>query len=168
MTTDHISDSTMTAIGTAVERGRAGDIDRARADLTDLWTGIGPTGDALHRCTLAHHLADLQPDPAQALIWDIRALDAADALTDARLRRHHDGLRIAGFQPSLRLNIADNLRRLGSFDAAADHLAAARQHIDALPDDAYGRGIRQAIEDSAEMVAARSTEHRDSAPGVTT
>ncbi|MEU6564965.1 hypothetical protein [Nocardia nova] len=166
-TTPPSGDPTMAAITAAVERGRAGEIDRARVDLTELWAAIGPSGDAFHRCTLAHFLADLQPDPAQALVWDIRALDAAEALTDARVRDHHDDLRIAGFHPSLRLNIADNFRRLGSFDAAADQLEAARQQLGALSDDAYGRGIRQAIDDSADMIARRCTARRESAPGVT-
>ncbi|AHH21689.1 hypothetical protein NONO_c69240 [Nocardia nova SH22a] len=166
-TTPPSGDPTMAAITAAVERGQAGEIDRARGDLTELWTTIGPAGDAFHRCTLAHFLADLQPDPAQALVWDIRALDAAETLTDARVRDYHDDLRIAGFHPSLRLNIADNFRRLGSFDAAADQLEAARQQLGALADDAYGRGIRQAIDDSADMIARRSTARRESAPGVT-
>ncbi len=172
MTTDPTStgqaaDSVMTAIGAAVDHGRAGDIDRARTELAQLWTVIGPAGDALHRCTLAHHLADLQPDPARALVWDTRALDAADTLTDDRVQRHHDGLRVAGFYPSLHLNLADDFRRLGSFDPAAEHLAAARSHIDALPDDDYGRGIRRAVDEVAKLVAGQSTERRASAPGIT-
>ncbi|NKY85070.1 hypothetical protein [Nocardia veterana] len=165
-TADPGTDPTMAAIGAAVESGHRGDIDRARSELAHLWTTIGPAGDPLHRCTLAHHLADLHADPAQALVWDIRALDAADALTDARVHRHHEGLSVAGFYPSLHLNLADDYRLLGSFGAAADHIAAARERLDALPEGGYGRLIRRATEEVGELIEARSTRRRPSAPGV--
>ncbi|MEU7374360.1 hypothetical protein, partial [Streptomyces albidoflavus] len=116
------ADPTMEAIGRAVVAGRGGDIRAVRHQLLRLWSETGVTGDPLHRCSLAHHLADLHDDPAQALAWDVRALDAADAVTEQRVQEHHAGLHIAGFYPSLHLNLADNYRRLGSFDAAAEHL----------------------------------------------
>lgn len=115
----------MDAIGTAVLRGREGDTGSARRDLLDIWFEIGAAGDPFHRCTLAHYLADLHESPAESLIWDVRALDAADALSDERAQRYHAGLRVAGFYPSLHLNIADDLRRLGAFGAAAEHLDRA-------------------------------------------
>ena len=143
----------------------AGDTDGPRATLENLWGEITAAGDALHRCTLAHHLADMYDDPARSLMWDVRALDAADALTDRRARDHHASLSVAGFYPSLHLNLADNLRRLGSFDAAAEHLTAARERVSALPDDDYGQLIRAAIDGVGEAVERRSTEPRPSAPG---
>ncbi|WP_416563494.1 hypothetical protein [Nocardia testacea] len=165
-TTGQLSpDATMNAITAAVTLGRSGDSAAARERLLELWRGIGVTGDPFHRCTLAHYLADLHDDPAQALVWDIRALDAADALTDNRVQRHHASLRVAGFYPSLHLNLADNFRRLGSWDAAAEQLAAARERLDALSDDAYGAMIRTALDEVADAVTRRSTERRPSAPG---
>ncbi|MGW5384712.1 hypothetical protein [Nocardia sp. NPDC003963] len=158
-------DTTMNAITAAVTLGRSGDTTTARERLLEIWRGIGVTGDPLHRCTLAHYLADLYDDPAQALAWDIRALDAADALTDDRAQRHHANLRVTGFYPSLHLNLADNYRRLGSWDAATERLAAARERLDALADDAYGTMIRTALDEVAEAVARRSTTPRPSAPG---
>ncbi|WP_063037308.1 hypothetical protein [Nocardia grenadensis] len=164
-TTDQLSsDATMNAITAAVTLGRSGDTAAARERLRELWHGIGVTGDPLHRCTLAHYLADLYDDPAQALAWDIRALDAADALSDDRVQRHHANLQVAGFYPSLHLNLADNYRCLGSWDAAAERLAAARERLDALPDDAYGAMIRAALDEVADAVTRRSTERRPSAP----
>ncbi|AEW99542.1 hypothetical protein SCATT_p13490 (plasmid) [Streptantibioticus cattleyicolor NRRL 8057 = DSM 46488] len=127
------ADPTMDAIGRAVAEGRAGDAASARRQLLELWAETGVTGDPLHRCTLAHHLADFYPHPARALVWDVRALDAADAVTDQRVQAHHAGLRIAGFSPSLHLNLADDHRRLGSFDAAAEHVEAAEAHAPAFP-----------------------------------
>lgn len=159
-----MTDPTMDAITDAVTVGRGGDADTARARLLALWDRIGPTGDALHRCTLAHYLADLHPDAAQALIWDVRALDAAAALTDDRAQQHHASLAVAGFLPSLHLNIADNLRRLGSFDAARDHITAGRAHTHALHDDEYGAMIRRALTEVGQAIDDRSTELRPTAP----
>ncbi|MFJ9060274.1 hypothetical protein [Streptomyces sp. NPDC102409] len=160
-------DPTMEAIGRALTAGRAGDVTSARTDLLDLWSSIGVAGDPLHRCTLAHHMADLHEDPAQALAWDVRALDAADALTDQRVQDHHAGLHIAGFYPSLHLNIADNYRRLGSFDAAAEHIRAAEAHAPSLPEGPYGDLLRTAMREVAEALTRRDTTRRASAPGPT-
>ncbi|WP_040791914.1 hypothetical protein [Nocardia paucivorans] len=158
-------DPTMNAITAAVMLGRKGDTAAARIRLLALWEEIGVLGDPLHRCTLAHYLADLYDDPAQALGWDIRALDAADAITDDRVQRHHAGLHIAGFYPSLHLNLADNYRRLGSWEAAEEQITAARQRIHALSDDEYGAMIRRAVAEVADAIAERSTARRASAPG---
>ncbi|MGW7521456.1 hypothetical protein ACWGJ2_38410 [Streptomyces sp. NPDC054796] len=158
----------MEAIGRAVAEGRAGDAAGARDRLLALWTSIGVTGDALHRCTLAHYLADLYEDPAQALTWDVRALDAAEAVTERRVQDHHAGLRVAAFYPSLHLNLADNYRRLGSFAAATAHVEQAERHAPHLPRDAYGDLIRTALREVAEAIARRDTARRASAPGPTT
>ncbi len=52
-------DPTMEAIGQAVTEGRTGNTLSARQKLLNLWSAIGVTGDPLHRCSLAHYLADL-------------------------------------------------------------------------------------------------------------
>lgn len=158
-------DHAMEAIAQAVTSGRGGDVESARRDLLAIWERTGVLGDALHRCTLAHYLADLYDDPARALMWDVRALDAADALTDERAQAHHASLEVAGFYPSLHLNIADNLRRLGAFDAASEHIGAAHRYASDLPDDAYGNGIRSALRGVADDISRQSTERRPSAPG---
>lgn len=158
-------DPTMDAIARAVAEGKAGRAASARRTLLDLWSAIGVTGDPLHRCTLAHHLADLHEHPAEALVWDVRALDAADALTDRRAGRHHAGLRAAGFYPSLHLNLAEDHRRLASFAAAREHIDAAAEGLVHLPDDGYGSLLRTAVREVAEAVADRSTTRRPSAPG---
>ncbi|WP_030184621.1 hypothetical protein [Streptomyces sp. NRRL S-813] len=158
-------DPTMEAIGHTVAEGRAGDSASARQKLLSLWSAIGVTGDPLHRCSLAHYLADLYEDPAQALAWDIRALDAADAVTEQRVQEHHTSLHIAGFYPSLHLNLADNYRRLGSFEAATEHINAARAQAPELPQDPYGDLLRSAIQEVAEAIAGRDRTRRASAPG---
>ncbi|MFT2016802.1 hypothetical protein ACMA1D_13285 [Streptomyces sp. 796.1] len=74
-------DAVLTRIGQAVMLHRGGDREEARNRLAALWQEVGPDGDSLHRCTLAHYLADTQDDPADELAWDLRALAAADKLT---------------------------------------------------------------------------------------
>lgn len=160
-------DPTMEAIGQAVTEGRTGNTLSARQKLLNLWSTIGVTGDPLHRCSLAHYLADLYEDPAQALAWDVRALDAADAITEQRVQEHHASLHIAGFYPSLHLNLADNYRRLGSFDAATEHINAAKEHAPNLCQDAYGAFLRTALDEVAEAIARGDTTKRPSAPGPT-
>jgi len=155
----------MEAIGAAVVLGHEGDTESARRDLLAIWSRVGAAGDPYHRCTLAHYLADLYESPAEALVWDVRALDAADALTDERAQQHHAHLQVAGFYPSLHLNIADNLRRLGAFGAAAEHVDDAARHAPALADDAYGDMLRTAISEVRQAIADRDTERRASAPG---
>ncbi|MFE9787209.1 hypothetical protein ACFYO7_17680 [Nocardia salmonicida] len=154
------ADPIMTRIIQGVSDFRTGDPDRARTTLLEVWADIGPAGDPLHRCTLAHYLADTYDDPAEALVWDVRALDAADTLTDTRLNDHHAGLQVAGFYPSLHLNLADNFRRLGAFPAATRHLEAARERLDILPDDDYGALIRGACTGVAAAIAAEDTTRR--------
>ncbi|TCJ95455.1 hypothetical protein [Nocardia alba] len=154
------ADPIMDRITQGVTDFRTGGADRARTTLLQVWADIGPVGDPLHRCTLAHYLADVYDDPAEALVWDIRALDAADVLTDTRLDDHHAGLRVAGFYPSLHLNLADNFRRLGSFPAATQHIEAARERLDTLPDDDYGALIRKALTEVAAAIAAGDTTRR--------
>jgi hypothetical protein len=154
------TDPTMAAIMQAVSSGRAGDESTARATLIDLWQSIGPHGDPLHRCTLAHYLADLYDDAAEALTWDIRALDAADGLSNDRAGEYHASLDVRGFYPSLHLNLADNYRRLGSFEAAQREIDAARSCLDVLSDDAYGAIVRDGVTGVAAAIEARSTERR--------
>lgn len=161
------ADPMMEAIGTAVTEGRSGDIAGARRQLLNLWNEIGIGGDPLHRCTLAHYLADLYDDPARALAWDVRALDAADVIADQRVQEHDAGLHIAGFYPSLHLNLADNYRKLGSFEAAREHIECAGERSSALAADSYGDLIREAIDEVATAIENQDTAVRASAPSAT-
>jgi hypothetical protein len=99
----------------------------------------------LHVVTLAHYMADVQTDPAEELRWDLRALAAADSLTDDRARQHHSSLRVAGFYPSLHLNVAAAHHALGQSSEARHHLERAAQSCEHLAEDGYGRMIRGAV-----------------------
>ncbi|TNH26844.1 hypothetical protein FHG89_19875 [Micromonospora orduensis] len=158
-------DPTMTRIVEAVQLGPSGDPTRARDLLTALWDEIGPTGDALHRCTLAHHLADLQDTAAAELVWDERALAAVADLTDDRAQRYDRTLQVRGFLPSLHLNLADVHRRLGDTTRARAHLGTARDLVASLPADQYGDLIRSGIQHVDQALATGSTERLGSHPG---
>jgi hypothetical protein len=159
------SDGTMAQIIAAVELGRGGARAEARQQLTDLWERMGPDGDPLHRVTLAHFLADLQDDVRAELRWDERALAAADDLTDERAQQYDAALRVRGLLPSLHLNLADCLRRLGDASGARQHLAEAAASIDELADDDdYGRMIRAGLWHVRQALEAGSTQPLPSAP----
>lgn len=145
-------DPVMAEIDAAARAGHAGDRAEARTRFSALWDRIGPGGDPLHRCTLAHLAADVEDDPRDELEWDVRALAAADELTDERARRFHPSLSAAGFYPSLHLNLADVHRRLGSPADARRHLDLARDRVGTLNDDGYGRMIRNGIERCGERL----------------
>lgn len=138
-------DAVMTRIGQTIMLLHAGDREEARRRFAAIWAELGEDGDPLHRCTLAHYMADTQDDPIAELDWDLRALTAADELTDERVARHDGALAVRGFYPSLHLNLAADYAGLGRAESARDHLRKARALSDALGDDEYGDGVRGAI-----------------------
>ncbi|MFC5060904.1 hypothetical protein [Actinomycetospora atypica] len=146
----------MAEIGAAVELGHAGGVEEARRRLAELWADPVVQEDPFHRCTLAHYAADLEPETADELRWDLRALAAADEVTDERARAHHASLSIAGFYPSLYLNLGDDYRRLGDLDAARRYLDLGRGALSELPDDEYGGLIRHGFEVLAERLGVGS------------
>lgn len=150
-------DPVMARIGEAVALGHGGAAAAARQRFAEIWEDVGPGGDPLHRCALAHYAADVQADPAEELRWDLAALAAADEVGDGRARAHHPTLDVAAFYPSLHLNLADVLRRLGDAARAAHHLDRARASLSTLPDDGYGRMIRGGVERCAARLAAGET-----------
>lgn len=136
----------MTRLGEAQQRALAGDRSEARALFITIWDGIGgEDGDPLHVVTLAHWMADVQDEPADELEWDLRALRAADRLTDERARRHHASLDVRGFYPSLHLNAAAAYTKLRDHEAARAHLAKAEDTLPDLPEGGYGAFVRAGI-----------------------
>ncbi|WP_433548681.1 hypothetical protein ACQPZG_29275 [Streptomyces sp. CA-294286] len=135
-------DAVTTRIGQTAILLHAGDRQEARSRFGALWEEIGATGDARHRCLLAHYMADAQDDPRDELLWDLRALAAAD---DAAGPLGTGSTPLRGFYPSLHLNLATAYAKLGRREAARSHLRRAKALCDALVDDGYGQGVRGAI-----------------------
>ena len=80
----------------------------------------------LHRCVLANAMADVQDDVRQELVWDQRALAAADLVTDARVAQA--GVTLPGPDCTRRctLNLSECYRRLGGLSRAREHLSRRR------------------------------------------
>ena len=151
-----MTDDTMSRIALAAERGRQpGGREEARRALTELWHETGD-GEALHRCTIAHFLADVQDDPAAELAWDERALAASEAIT--RAEETGSGWRVAALLPSLCASLADDHRRLGDPVRAREYLAQAEAAAPALGDDDYGLLVKGIITEIGEALDAGSEE----------
>lgn len=142
-------DAVMTRIGQAVMLLHAGDREEARNRFGTIWSEIGESGEALHRCTLAHYMADSQDDPGDELAWDLRALTAAEGLAGAVCAEadaeHRDATAVRALVPSLHLNLAADYVKLQRFKAARVHLDRAWDAVGVLEDDGYGGGVRAAI-----------------------
>ncbi|AVT34861.1 hypothetical protein C6361_27730 [Plantactinospora sp. BC1] len=151
-----ISDATLVRIGEAVAlHHHQGQREAARDLFVQIWDEIGgEQGDPLHVCVLAHSMADVQDDVRQELVWDQRALAAADLLTEDRVTAAGVPLPVAGLYPSLHLNLGECYRRLGDLDRAREHLEHARAGIGALGDDEYGRLIKDGMERLAQQLSA--------------
>ncbi|USQ87064.1 hypothetical protein NFX46_27100 [Streptomyces phaeoluteigriseus] len=130
-------DAVLTRIGQLVMLHHGGDREEARRRLLELWTELGEEGDPLHRCTVAHYLADTQDDPFDELAWDLRALTAAE--------EHERAPAVRALYPSLHLNLAADYVKLGRTEAARTHVRKARRAARGLRDDTYGDGVRAAI-----------------------
>ncbi|MGW6332593.1 hypothetical protein [Nocardia rhamnosiphila] len=150
-----ITDPTITRIGEAVTlHHHRGQRAAAHEMFTQIWDDIGgEQGDPLHICVLAHAMADVQDDVRQELTWDLRALAAADLVTDERVAEAGVTLSVSGLYPSLHLNVSECYRKLGDLDRAREHLQRARETIGALGDDEYGQLIRGGLEQLAQQLS---------------
>ncbi|MEU5563397.1 tetratricopeptide repeat protein [Micromonospora musae] len=150
-----ITDATLARINEGVQlHHHQGRPAAARDVFTQIWDEIGgEQGDPLHVCVLAHSMADVQDDVHQELLWDLRALAAADLLTDARVTQAGVTLPVAGLYPSLHLNLAECYRKLGDLDRAREYLQRAQAGMGALGDDEYAQLIRGGLDRVAQQLA---------------
>jgi hypothetical protein len=153
-------DEIMLRIGEGIGLGTRGQPAAARSLFARLWIEIGEgTGDPLHRCALAHSMADVQEDVTEELRWDLLALAAAELITDERVADAGIDGDAAGFRPSLHLNVAECYRRLGRFDLAEDHLHRGLAALPALRDGGYAEMVRQGLDRlAASLVPAGPTD----------
>ncbi|MFF5229518.1 hypothetical protein [Dactylosporangium sp. NPDC000521] len=87
------------------------------------------------------------------IVWDQRALAAADLLTDDRVAKAGVPLSVAGLYPSLHLNLAECHRKLGDLGRAREHLRQAQAGMGALGDDEYGQLIKSGLERLTQQLA---------------
>ena len=132
----------MTRIGAAIELSVRGDREAAREQFTELWA---EATDPLHRCMIAHHLADQQEDVREELRWDLVALELASSITDERATEVGSIVPVRAFYPSLHVNLGDAYRRAGELSLAREHLDLGLAAADALADDEYGRLIKTGL-----------------------
>ena len=140
-------DTTMAEVGRGMALSHSGERDAARRVFEAVWEDIGgEDGEPLHRCAIAHAMADVQDDPADELTWDLRALAAADLISDARASEAGMTASAAALYPSLHLNLGECYRKLGQPEPARVHLRRGLAATSALPDDGYGRMVRTGLE----------------------
>jgi hypothetical protein len=104
----------------------------------------------MHRVGIAHSMADVQDDPEDELLWDLRALAAADELTDQRVAEVGIDSPVAAFYPSLLLNLGEVYRKLGRLEEARDQLRRGLDATRALqwsaePPDGYQAMVIDAL-----------------------
>lgn len=150
-----ITDETLTRINQGVQLNHhQGQRAAARDLFAQIWDEIGgERGDPLHVCVLAHSMADVQDDVHQELVWDERALAAADLLTEDRVAQAGVPMSVAGLYPSLHLNLAECYRKLGDLDRARECLQRAQAGIGALGDDEYGQLIKGGLDRLVQQLA---------------
>ncbi len=148
------ADQTMIRIGDGLALSQRSERSAARRLFTQVWREIGgEEGDPLHRCALAHAMADVQDDVEDELVWDLRALQAADLITDERAAQAGLAGPVAGFYPSLHLNLGECYRKLADVDRARDHLRRGRAAVRAVAPDGYVEMVASGLDRLAERLA---------------
>lgn len=92
--------------------------------------------DDFERCIAAHYVARHQCTPHEALLWNQRSLDHADAAGNDR---------VAEFYPSLYLNMGKAYEDVAQYDEARCFYEMAQGALDPLPDGRYGSTVRDAV-----------------------
>jgi hypothetical protein len=92
--------------------------------------------DDFEACIAAHYVARHQATPEATFEWNERALHRAQAAGDERAR---------DFFPSLYLNYAHSLERLGRTHEACTYYGLAAERLDALPPGGYAQLVRGGV-----------------------
>lgn len=110
-----------------------GDVAKACDAFTKAWE---IASDDFERCIAAHYVARHQETPEETLRWNEVALHCARAVEDRR---------VASFFPSLLASLGQAHEQLGNSDAAKRFYLLAEQRVDHLPNDEYGKIVRDGI-----------------------
>ncbi|MFN2196471.1 MAG: tetratricopeptide repeat protein [Anaerolineales bacterium] len=109
--------------------------------------------DDLEACIAAHYLARHQETPAETLHWNQLALDYAQkSVTSFPESEQEDSL--AGFFPSLYLNMGWSYEQLNNRPEAARYYHMAAAALDQLPASPYRETVAEGIQNGLERLAA--------------
>ncbi len=145
-TLSRVGDDMMLRVQRGIELGQRGDREAARQVLGVAWNDLESDGDPLHRCAVAHAMADVQDDVRDELQWDLRALAAVHQVSDARITEAGIDGSVRGFYPSLHLNLADAYHRLGEASSALEHVQLGLAALGGLSPNGYLDEIRASLE----------------------
>lgn len=101
--------------------------------------------DDYEACIAAHYLARHQESAEETLAWNEESLRRAELV---------GGERIAGFLPSLYLNLGHSNEELGDAEKARAYYLLAEEHLTAVPDGEYGDMIRDGVARALERTAS--------------
>jgi hypothetical protein len=116
------------------------DLAGARLLFEEAWAAAG---DDYERCVAAHYLARHQDGPEQTLRWNEECLKHADLVGDER---------VAGFYPSLYLNIGHSWEVLGDRQRAGESYRLAEERLCAVPPGPYADMVKDGITRGLERV----------------
>jgi tetratricopeptide (TPR) repeat protein len=111
-----------------------GDFAQASQLFMNAWV---QSKDDFDRCIAAHYVARHQENGADALLWNERSLEYANAAGPDRVRE---------FYPSLYLNVAKSHEDLGNLEDARTFYELAEKVLDSLPEGQYGSVVRAAVD----------------------
>ena len=132
---------------------QAGRLEDARRLFARAWAAHQ---DPYEACIAAHYVARHQEEAASVLHWNQLALDYADAVGDER---------VAGFYPSLYLNLGWSHEQLGNWMEAQRYYDLAAEGVDLLPAGSYREVVAQGVAAGRERLGAGNrspapTSHR--------
>lgn len=104
--------------------------------------------DDYEACIAAHYVARHQPTVAEEFEWNRLALERAERVGDDR---------VAGFFPSLHLNLGNSFEKLGRLDEARDHYGRAAAGLHLLGESPYARLVRAGVTAGQARTSTEST-----------
>jgi tetratricopeptide (TPR) repeat protein len=110
-----------------------GDLAAAKACFEQAWDSASNDWE---RCVAAHYLARHQDTPEATLQWNEECLKCADAVGDAT---------VAGFYPSLYLNIGHSHEILGDREQAIDGYRNAERLLGSLLPGPYADMVKNGV-----------------------
>ena len=121
-----------------IETEYAGNIEKADGLYREAWS-LADTD--LEKMTAAHYLARTRDNAAEALHWNLLALDHAGKIEAGGTMAPE----VAALYPSLHLNVAKSFEDGTNPEKAREHYLLAGQYTKDLPADGYGEMISKGI-----------------------